>query len=335
MNPSSSSSPPNRLTLKTYSHLASQKRIPTDYEIATSKLLYYPKKGFEVKTPITNWYTKFQTGSLLQSKNWEKFKDPREMTYTKYTTQQKNKEIFVEGLFETMNATDYDQRLNAIWIQRLAEYLSLWRFLFHGFQMTAAYIGSMAPEGRVTITAAFQAADELRKVQTFSYRLQQLQRLEKTGLNLIEQGRVLWTKDPLVQPLREITEKILVTYDWGEAFVALNVCLKPLVDDLILLSFPRIAKEYDDDRLEEIFFSLYEDSLWQRSWTNEFLKTVRAEQATNRNVICSWIEKWQPLSVAAGTALAERFKVLSPQADVLLRDCLKAQSQLFKGDWYD
>jgi len=34
-------------------------------------------------------------------------------------------------------------------------------------------------------------------------------------------AKSLWENDPLWQPLRQFVERLLVTYDWGEAFVAL------------------------------------------------------------------------------------------------------------------
>ena len=37
---------------KTYWHLAGARRMPTDYEIATSKLHYYVGRGFEVEVPL-------------------------------------------------------------------------------------------------------------------------------------------------------------------------------------------------------------------------------------------------------------------------------------------
>jgi toluene monooxygenase system protein E len=36
------------------------------------------------------------------------------------------------------------------------------------------------------------------------------------------------------QPLREVVEKLLITYDWAESFFGLNVVLKPLFDQLFM-----------------------------------------------------------------------------------------------------
>ena len=49
-----------------------------------------------------------------------------------------------------------------------------------------------------------------------------------------ENSTTLWQTDSMWQPLREVVEKLLATYDWAESFVGLNMVLKPLVDELLM-----------------------------------------------------------------------------------------------------
>ena len=65
---------------KTYWHLLQQRRIPTDYEIVTSKLLCYTGEGFtgkrfELDVPLKDWYRRYQEESLLVCRSWEKFSE--------------------------------------------------------------------------------------------------------------------------------------------------------------------------------------------------------------------------------------------------------------------
>ena len=108
---------------RTYWHLERLGRRPTDYEIATSRLLYYEGRGFEVTTPIADWYSRHQEGSPLRATDWEAFADPRETTYTKYVEMQKRKELFVDGLFQSMEETAYDRALSPAWLTRLSDVL--------------------------------------------------------------------------------------------------------------------------------------------------------------------------------------------------------------------
>lgn len=274
--------------------------MPTEYELVTSKLLYYTKRGFEVETPISEWYRKYQKASSVQVDDWDQFRDPRETTYTKYTQIQRDKEIYTEGIFNFIEQTNYDDFLSMQWKASLFALLSTLRYPYHGLQMIASYVGSMAPGGRITIAAALQAADEKRKVETIAYRLAQLN--EKV-MGDVHEARVRWEREPHWQPLRKLIEMLFVTYDWAEAFVALNICLKPKLDDFVLIDVAQLAKKYGDNRLTEIFFSLKEDSDWQRDWTAALRAVMEKGQTSNAAAVEAWIAKWQPLAEEAISTL--------------------------------
>jgi hypothetical protein len=73
------------------------------------------------------------------------------------------------------------------------------RYPGHGLQMVAFYIGQMAPSGWIVITAALQAADEMRRVQRIAYRVRQLQQLHH---GFATDSRARWQNDTMWQPLR-------------------------------------------------------------------------------------------------------------------------------------
>src|SRR5229473_1569018 len=151
---------------KTYWHLLQQRRMPTEYEIVTSKLLCYTGEGFtgkrfELDVPLLDWYKRFQQDSPLTCTSWENFRDPRETTYTKYTEIQRDKEIFVDGILQEIEVSGYDGQFSPPWLHVLSRVVAPLRYPGHGLQMVASYIGQMAPSGRIVITAALQAANEL------------------------------------------------------------------------------------------------------------------------------------------------------------------------------
>lgn len=254
---------------KTYWHLLAQKRMPNEYEIVTSKLLCYTGEGFtgkrfEVDVPLQPWYRQYQQGSSFSCSSWEKFRDPRETTYTKYTELQREKEVFVDGILDEIEATGYDKQISPAWLPELSRLVAPLRYPGHGFQMLAAYVGHTAPSGRIAIAAALQAGDEMRRVQRIAYRVRQLQ-LAFPGF--ADNSKTLWQNDPVWQPLREAIEKLLTAYDWGESFVGLNLVLKPLVDQLFMKHLSDLALERGDYLLGQIFYSLDEDCQWHRQWT--------------------------------------------------------------------
>jgi hypothetical protein len=178
------------------------------------------------------------------------------------------------------------------------------RFAFHGLQMLAAYVGQMAPSGRIAIASLLQAADEVRRLQRVAYRLAQLRRVDAAFARVDEESRALWQNDPAWQPLRRTIERMLVTYDWGEALVALNVCAKPLLDELLMVELPLLARREGDYLLGEIFFSLAQDCAWQRSWTAALIEMAVADRPQNQEVLRRWTATWMPEARQAVAALS-------------------------------
>ena len=295
---------------KTYWHLLQQRRMPTEYEIVTSKLLCYTGEGFtgkrfELDVPLRDWYKRFQQESPLICSSWEKFRDPRETTYTKYTELQRDKEIFVDGILEEIDSSGYHGRLSPRWLRVLSRVVAPLRYPGHGLQMVASYIGQMAPSGRIVITATLQAGDEMRRVQRIAYQVRQLQRIY---LGFASDSKERWQSDPLWQPLRMAIEKLLICYDWAESFVALNLVLKPMVDDLFMNHLSDLALREGDHLLGQVFYSLNEDCLWHRQWSQALTRMAIEDNSLNSATIQGWIEKWYPVAAGAVQALVPLFE---------------------------
>jgi toluene monooxygenase system protein E len=172
------------------------------------------------------------------------------------------------------------------------------RYPVHGFQMIAAYVGQMAPSGRITVASLFQAADEMRRIQRIAYRMTLLESVDPA---FGKESKNAWMRDPAWQPLRELVERCLVTYDWGEALIALNVCVKPLFDELFMTYLSKEADLHDDHLLGQIFSSLGEDCRWHREWTTALLRVALEDNENNRAVVQGWVTRW---AVRAQRAMA-------------------------------
>jgi toluene monooxygenase system protein E len=294
---------------KTFWHLLPQRRMPSEYDIVTSKLLLNTGEGFtgrrfELDVPLQDWYARYQQGSPFTCSSWEKFRDPRETTYTKYTELQMEKEIFVDGILEEIEATGYDRELSPQWRETLELLVAPFRYPGHALMMVAAYVGQMAPGGRIAIAAALQAADEERRVERLAYRIRQIQ-IAFPGF--AADSKSLWEREPRWQPLREYVERLLVAYDWGESFVALNLVLKPMIDELFMKHASDLALGRNDHLLGQVFYSLNEDCQWHRAWSTSLVRTAIEDSPSNVSVIKAWIDKWRPLATQALNALTPLF----------------------------
>ena len=312
---------------KTYWHLLPHRRIPTEYEIVTSKLLLntgegYTGKRFELNVPLEDWYQQHQQSSRLTCSTWEKFSDPRRTTYSKYTGIQMEKEIFVDGILEEIEATSYDRELSPQWLQMFERLGAPFRYPGHAFMMLAAYFAQMAPSGRIVVAAAFQAADEARRVERLAYRIRQIQFVLP---EFASDSKSLWEQDPHWQPLREFVERLLITYDWGESFVALNLVLKPMIDELCMKHLSDLALTQKDHLLGQVLYSLNEDCQWHREWSRALALIAVEDNPRNRDVIGAWADEWRPLAIQAVGDLAGLFSGVRPTTSVAAISDLPSQ----------
>ena len=222
--------PPGR---KTYTRLAAGRRVPIEYELVSTDLHYNHPMRFELpaSNPVVAWYYRYREGSALRARDWERFSDPRRTTYRAYTVLQDGREDVIDGLLREIDDTGYDRNLDQEWVRFLDRWYSPLRFPVHGLQMLAAYVAQMAPASRITNCAAFQSADELRRVQRIAYRTVQLSG-PPSELGTARQ-QAAWEDAEAFQPLRELIERALVAYDWGEAFTVTNLVIKPCIDRLV------------------------------------------------------------------------------------------------------
>jgi toluene monooxygenase system protein E len=116
--------------------------------------------------------------------------------------------------------------------------------------------------------------------------------LREVRPDVAEEGKLAWQNDPKWQPLRKTIEELLVTYDWSEALIALNLCLKPAMDELFLVGLAEKAHACGDSLLGEVLSSLHDDSNWQLSWTRSLLRLLASESGKNISRIEERFEPW-------------------------------------------
>jgi toluene monooxygenase system protein E len=282
---------------RTYLCLEGKRRKPSDYHVTSTALLYYPTRGFEVETPVWRHYVAHQRNGRLRSDHWDEFEDPAHTTYSSYVAERRDQEAFLDRLLERPAAPVARE------LRPLLGLFSALRFPLHGLQMVAAYVGALAPSGRITIPAAFQAADELRRVQRVC---QWLSRSGVSAAELDALGRELWQQGPAFQPLRRLLERLLVTYDWGEALIALNGVIKPVFDRLWFEQLVAVAERHHDEALEKILSSLGDDARWHEAWFIDLSRLAQADPA-NARAFARAVDVFRPLLSEATHALLPAF----------------------------
>ena len=297
---------------KTWSLLGDLRRKPSEYEVVTAKLHYHFRRQpapFELdpNTPINTWYLRYREGSPLEANTWEDFRDPHQLTYQTYVQRQAERETYLQNVVDEFERGNHDARLQTDWVRVLDRLYLPARFPMHALQMGGLYIGQMAPSSPITNVAYFQAADELRRIQWVAYRAKSLSLEHDPELASSTYTRRCWEEDAAWQPLREAVEKMLIAYDWGEAFVAVNLIVKPVFDEIFNVHLAELARTHEDALLALMLDDFELDSQRSRDWTVALVRYATAQRPANTELLKQWVDQWKPLAYWGMEALLEPF----------------------------
>ena len=291
---------------RTFSTFGDVRRMPSEYEIVTHAQNWTLRQNrtatFEQNPSSAPnlWFLTYRDNSPLQAENWDAFRDPDALTYKAYVNLQAEAETKVAGVLETH--AEAGITLDTESVALLGQLFTPARYLYHGFQQVEAYIGYMAPSSYITNAAAFATADFLRRVTTIAYRTRELQIASPdSGIGAAERSR--WEGHDGWQPARKAVEYALVSYDWGEAFTALNLVLAPTLDDVLLTQLGRVAKSNGDDLTWLLTSFLAEDSRRRGRWSRALADLAVAQRPENRAVLGKWVGRWSALADDAALGL--------------------------------
>ena len=289
--------------LKTWSHLAGGRRRPSEYEIVSVKTLFNtanPERPLELDTNVymNRWLRQYRNGSPLKHTDWHGFRDPDELTYRAYTSLQNDAEIYVDGLLNEHDELGHDLILSEAWLTRLALLYTPLRYLLHTLQMCSAYLLVVAPASTIDNCAAMQMADQYRWLSRIAYRTAELRKHHPT-IGFGDHERERWENHPAWQGARELMEKLLTTYDWGEAFVALNLVAKPALEEGLLRPLARASRASGDSLLGFLIDAQLCDAERSRHWTRALTAYALKHDPANHAAITHWIAQWDPLADAA------------------------------------
>lgn len=299
--------------IKTWSHLAAQRRKPSEYEIVSTNLLWHTRDAthpWDVDGFMADWYRKNLFGCALKHPDWERFRDPDETVYRTYNIQQDGQESYVDGLLEQFAAEGHDKGLPPQWVSTLARLYAPARYPLHAVQMASGYLASISPASTISGSAMFQAGDALRWVSRIAYRTRELANAHPdAGFGVNE--RQYWEGLPEWQGMRELAERMLVAFEWGECFFALNVIYKPALDETLNRQLAVSARRNGDSLLALLAEAQLRDSARSLRWTGALLKMILAVPG-NAEVLAQWTAKWTPL---ADRAVRSACKAIPDNAD--------------------
>ncbi len=270
---------------RTFSAFGDVRKMPSEYEIVTHKqnwtLRANRAAAFEQNPSSAPnlWFLTYRDNSPLQADDWDGYRDPDALTYKGL------RRPAVRGGGEGRGGAPGARRRGLGRarcppgsVALLAHLLTPSRYLCHGFQQVEAYVGYMAPSSYITNAAGFSTADFLRRVTTIAYRTRELQ-IARPDSGIGSAERSLWEGHPGWQPARKAVEYALVSYDWGEAFTALNLVLAPTLDDVLLTQLGQVARANGDDLTWLLTSFLAADAQRRGRWSRRLAEFAVAQRA--------------------------------------------------------
>lgn len=302
---------------KTWSLLGDVKRRPSPYEVTAAKFVHHFRREpapFEMDpgADLNRYYLANREGSPFNVEDWEGFKDPAKLTYSDYVTVQKDRETYLDKLTDHHEAARSVSALSDGWVSTLRALFVPLRFPIHVLQMTGLYVGQMAPSAFIINCANFQAADEMRRIQRIAYATRLLANAHGDDLAETATARGAWEGAPEWQGVREALELLLAVQDWGEAFVALNLVLKPALDALVNVELAALAEKNGDEYLSLLLADFGLDAKRSQEWSAALMAYAISQDPGLAEVARGWVETWSPRADAAVAKLAGAFE-LAPQ----------------------
>lgn len=288
--------------LKTWGHLTGARRKPSEYEIVSTNLHYTTDNQdapFELDPnfDIALWFKKYRNESSIKHPDWDSFRDPDEIVYRTYNLIQDGQETYVFGLFDQFSEREHDKVLSPEWIRSIRRLYTPNRYAFHALQMHSAYVCQMAQASTISNCATYQTADHLRWLTHTAYRTAELAKTHgAAGFGVNEQS--LWQNDAAWIGFRELVEKALVTWDWAESFIVLNLIVKPSIEEAMIRSLGEAARHNGDTLLGLLCDAQLVDANRHRKWAGALVSKM-LEQDGNREQLSACIVKWMPLAKSA------------------------------------
>jgi toluene monooxygenase system protein E len=295
--------------LRTWSYLAGQRRHPSEYEIVSVNNIFHANENDKVElspdVPMNKWYRRYRIDSRLKHDDWNAFRDPEAVTYRAYCTQRDRDEVYVDGLLSQHAERGHDKSLSPAWVGQLAAMYTPLRYLLHTAQMATAYPVSLCPGSTLANCLAFQMADQFRWTARVAYRTAEL-RNQWPQQDFGKQERARWEKAPEWQGFRELMERHLATYDWGESLLALNCVVMPAID-VALDQLEEDAKARGDSLTGFLLEAQLKDAARRNRWMKAFMAFIAAKP-DNLAFASEVVERWTPRAHNAVRCFADAIR---------------------------
>lgn len=223
-------------------------------------------------------------------KDWYALRDPRQLYYGAYTIARARQQETMEKNIEFVDKRGLLRELpEAVRNKLIFAFVPL-RHLEWGANTNNCYCTAYAWGTAVTQATMFHTMDRLGLAQYLS-RIGLL--MDGNSGDSLALGKTLWMEHAAWQGLRRLAEKMMVTRDWFEVFVAQNLVLDGL---LYPLAFQRYQAEVSRTHgptlslLTEFMNQWFDET---SRWVDAVVKVAAAESVDNAGRLGAWVSSWR------------------------------------------
>lgn len=239
--------------------------------------------------------------TAIVMEDWYAFRDPRQFYYGTYVQQRAKMQELAENQYSFFEKRGLAARLSDDVRESLITNLLPLRHVEHAANLNNMYGAAYGFGTAITQALLYDGMDRLGVAQYLS-RIGLI--LDSNSGDALAQAKTAWMEAPQWQGVRALCERLLVTEDWFEVFVAQDVVMDAVMYDLFYRQYDQWLEQQDAQdigMLTEFMRDWHKDN---SRWVDAVLKTAAAESDDNKALLQQWVEQWRGVISEAFAPLA-------------------------------
>lgn len=247
--------------------------------------------------------------TALVMEDWYAFKDPRQFYYGTYVQQRAKMQETAEGNYAFFDKRNLVASLSDEVKAQVIRYLVPLRHVEHAANLNNMYGTAYGYGTAITQALLYDGMDRLGVAQYLS-RIGLI--LDGNSGDALVEAKQLWMDAPVWQGMRALCEETLVTKDWFELFLAQDLVIDTLVNELFYNQLDQKLTAEGGQDIAMLIEFMQEWSKDTSRWVDAVIKVAAAESDVNKALVAGWINTWRGKVAEALAPLAE--EMIGPDA---------------------
>lgn len=246
------------------------------------------------------------SGTALMCADWHAFTGPGARWARSLERMEAEAESRVTAAVSAALRGESFDDVSPAWIRFLQDNMPVAAFAFNECGRLLEALSHRSPWGGISDGLALQASMQFRQAQSIVLYVADME--QRLGAMPMQTARTRWRTDREWLPTHHFLEQAATCPDWGEAFVAINLCFEPLAGQLLRREVAMRLGPAHGDHVTAIVAAAGQDE-WQltRTWTTSALTFVLGDEESgeeNHALLQTWIARQLPAAKEATRQLA-------------------------------